>query len=399
MLALAAAVAMSGQITEYKVPSHMQGASPGQLVSGPGNQMWTAVTSGWIAAIAMNGDFSERRIPVAGTVPVGIAAGGDGAVWFSESRKPDLGRMTVAGRFMQVPARSPALRAFALTTAADGSVWFADDGGNGGNGGVGRVLAHRHLLEYRLTRGSDPEELAAAPDGSVWFSAWGPGEIGRVTSSGRVRLYRIPSPQSQPIGVAVSSDGAVWFAEAHKLGRLTPAGAFRQFRLPRGSAPVWLAAGPDGDVWFTETDDQRVGRITPGGQVTLFRVPGRRPNPLTIAAGPDGNMWFTTRSGVARITTGAAPASAGPPSITGTARIGSTLICGGEKWNRWSATGPANVDVEWERNGEPIPGATGRGHVVTGADAGHALSCTVTARYIVPAVMASARSAAIAARP
>jgi virginiamycin B lyase len=391
-LALAAAIAMSGQITEYKVPTHVQPASPAQLVSGPGNQMWTAVTSGWIAAIAMNGEVTERRIPVAGTAPVGIAADGDGAVWFSESRKPALGRMTVAGRFTQVPARSPGLRAFALTTAADGSVWFADDAGNGG---VGRVIADRHLLEYRLSRGTLPQELAAAPDGSVWFAAWHSGEIGRVTPHGRVRLYRIPTPQSEPVGVAVAADGSVWFAEAHKLGRVTPAGSFSEFRLPRGSEADWLAAGPDGDVWFTETNDHRVGRITPAGQMTVFRVPGPQASPFTIAAGPDGNMWFTTRSGVARITTGASPASARPPSITGTPTVGSTLICGGEQWNRWSATGPATVDVEWQRNGLPIPGATGRAHVVTSADAGHSLSCTATARYVVPAAMASARSAAV----
>ena len=72
------------------------------------------------------------------------------------------------------------------------------------------------------------------------------------------------------------------------------------------SAPtsaIW--AGPDGNLWFTETNGNRVGRITTSGIVTEFSAGiTDMPGPA-IAAGSDGNMWFAEPSGdrIGRITT------------------------------------------------------------------------------------------------
>jgi Protein of unknown function (DUF3089)/Divergent InlB B-repeat domain len=53
--------------------------------------------------------------------------------------------------------------------------------------------------------------------------------------------------------------------------------------------------GPDGNLWFTESEGNRIGRISPlTGEVTEFST-GITPEsfPNKIAAGPDGNLWFT----------------------------------------------------------------------------------------------------------
>ncbi len=62
--------------------------------------------------------------------------------------------------------------------------------------------------------------------------------------------------------------------------------------------PTGIAAGPDGNLWFTESDGNRIGRITPGGTITEFaRGISAKSRPFGIAAGPDGNVWFTEFSG------------------------------------------------------------------------------------------------------
>jgi streptogramin lyase len=94
-----------------------------------------------------------------------------------------------------------------------------------------------------------------------------------------------------------------------------PAGTATEFPLPASSGiPQAITAGLDGNLWFTEctfnsssgkcTDD-RIGRITPGGQITEFPplpTPGSEVQHIT--AGPDGNLWFTEQDGnkIGRIT-------------------------------------------------------------------------------------------------
>src|SRR6202012_2443680 len=68
------------------------------------------------------------------------------------------------------------------------------------------------------------------------------------------------------------------------------------------------------------------------------------------------------------------PANVTAPAITETAAVGQTLIC---KPGAWSGDGTLSYAHEWLREGAPV--ATGATYVVATADAGHALTCTVTA--------------------
>src|SRR5690348_4627596 len=59
------------------------------------------------------------------------------------------------------------------------------------------------------------------------------------------------------------------------------------------TSPTEIAAGADGNLWFTEGTAGRIGKITPGGALTEFPVPGGAAFLRDIVAGPDGNLWFT----------------------------------------------------------------------------------------------------------
>jgi streptogramin lyase len=108
-------------------------------------------------------------------------------------------------------------------------------------------------------------------------------------------------------GIAAGPDGNLWFTEYHdRIGRITPGGKVTLFRagISYQSYPTGIAAGPDGNLWFTEESD-RIGQITPAGKVTEFSAGiTRYSGPDRIVAGPDGNMWFTEQfgGGIARIT-------------------------------------------------------------------------------------------------
>jgi hypothetical protein len=70
------------------------------------------------------------------------------------------------------------------------------------------------------------------------------------------------------------------------------------------------------------------------------------------------------------------PTSITAPVIAGAATVGNSLICSA---GQWSGTMPQTDALQWMRDGIAITGATGPTYVVVATDAGHALSCTVTA--------------------
>ena len=100
--------------------------------------------------------------------------------------------------------------------------------------------------------------------------------------------------------MTTGADGNFWFTctsdfarlgTTDLVGRMTPAGEVTLFRTPTPmSGPDGITAGPDGNVWFTMSG--QVGRITPEGIITEFPV-GTEGLVLGITAGPDGAVWFT----------------------------------------------------------------------------------------------------------
>jgi virginiamycin B lyase len=136
-----------------------------------------------------------------------------------------------------------------------------------------------------------------------------------------VQAFDIPAPWSVN-GLATGPDGNLWFAAAGPtpedpacqdglcrsqrdfgIGRLTPAGGFTLFPLPRntcGSPPVDVTAGPDGALWYAQGAEGSVtglckvvsiGRMTTAGAVTLAVEP--ETSPSSIVAGTDGHLYFT----------------------------------------------------------------------------------------------------------
>ena len=63
--------------------------------------------------------------------------------------------------------------------------------------------------------------MTSKPGDGVWFTEDGANQIGRITTQGVFSEFPIPTPGSNPLGIALTSDGTVWFTEnaANKIGR------------------------------------------------------------------------------------------------------------------------------------------------------------------------------------
>jgi virginiamycin B lyase len=59
-------------------------------------------------------------------------------------------------------------------------------------------------------------------------------------------------------------DGNIWFAEGPKIGRMTPSGTLTEFTVPTANAGAWgITVGPDGNLWFTENATNKIGASPP----------------------------------------------------------------------------------------------------------------------------------------
>lgn len=191
-----------------------------------------------------------------------------------------------------VPTASPT-DLYSMCLGPDGAVWF----GEARTAKIARIGFDGTITEFS-TEHSPPYQMTSGPDGNIWFADGG---IGRLTPDGQHSEFTIPpadNGQYNVVDVTGGPDGAVWFADndGERLGRITPAGDLTFY--PLSEEPYAIALGPDGNLWYAAKDDDVIGRVTPAGVVTTFHVPGAAPNDLV--AGPDGGIWFGG-TGIGRI--------------------------------------------------------------------------------------------------
>ena len=134
----------------------------------------------------------------------------------------------------------------------------------------------------------------------------------RCLLSGGITEFGFPAGDGGPLDIAAGTDGSLWFTQslsqidtagADYIGRITPDGHVTEFRIPhvsfsfngRGYFSLHITVGSDGDLWYTGANF--IGRITTAGVVTEFPL---RPesgdiakSPVDVTLGPDGNIWFT----------------------------------------------------------------------------------------------------------
>jgi virginiamycin B lyase len=140
------------------------------------------------------------------------------------------------------------------------------------------------FVEYPMQQPEDmPIGIAAAADGTVWFSIGGADAIGRVREG---QLERLPKPGKsvEPIGIAVAPDGSAWYTDiaARVVSRMTPSGEVSSFQLNTPMVRLGrLAVAPDGAAWFAESSGQSITRLKEG-ELTRYQFQSPRGGPYGV---------------------------------------------------------------------------------------------------------------------
>jgi streptogramin lyase len=222
----------------------------------------------------------------------------------SARRKPRLQVEGLEGRALLasitefvLPSRGilgPAGSANQIVTGPDGNLWFTEN--DPVFNAIGRITPSGHVTEFKLpTDGGNPFGITVGPDGNLWFTENFGDKIGRITPSGQFTEFPIGLAHQFTQGITTGPDGNLWFCEngGHAIAKMTTSGQVTQYPLSSSMSPVNITTGPNGNLWFTDKGTHSVGEITTSGLVTEFTLPSIIADPTGIVTGPGGDLWVT----------------------------------------------------------------------------------------------------------
>ena len=397
----AADAAPVGEVVEFPVAAAK--SFPSGIAAGPDGNLWfTEPLIGQVARITPAGQITEYSTGItAASGALGIALGPDGDMWFTEYKSDRIGRISPAGNVAEFDeGLTPIAEPWWIAAGPDGNMWFTERHANK----VGRITPGGVITEFSTgITGTGVVGITAGPDGNMWFTETS-GAIARITPAGVVtEFHEGLLPGDAPEAIASGADGNLWFTDGAQdaIGRFEIGGHMAgEFGLPtKGSAPAEIAPGPDSAMWFTEFEGNQIGRITGLGTITEYPVPTPKSLPFGITPGADGSIWFTEEhvSAIGRVGTGAPPAFASGPAVSGGGMAGALQTCTAS-WSPWARQEPSprlfGFDgYTWLLDGAPV--ASGQTYVPLAAQAGHQLACAASATYPLLAVTASATSAPV----
>jgi virginiamycin B lyase len=193
-----------------------------------------------------------------------------------------------------------------ITAGPDGALWFTDSG----NGEIGSIATNGTITMQVAISDGVANGITAGPDGALWFTSGGnPAHIGRITTGGSVTMFD-DTGGSYPHAITTGPDGALWYAESNgSVGRMTTSGNVQHFQVASSDATLeGIVTGTDGALWVTRYIDHysqlsnQVIRLTTRGKTKSYTV---GVGPDFICVGPDRAIWFTEEGShaIGRLTT------------------------------------------------------------------------------------------------
>jgi streptogramin lyase len=282
---------------QYSIP--VPANQPQWIAAGSDGNMWFTESPGnAVARITPAGVVTEFAVPTAASNPQGIIGASDGRLWFTESAASKIGAVTTSGTFTEYSTLFANDGPQGLVDRGDGNVWYVGFSGDHiGYQGISNGVAGETTIP---TPASEPYDVATSPDNNLYFTEYAVDKIGRTANLfGTITELALPAG-SQPLQIVLYPQyGQLVITEygTSKIGVLDP-GSFSLIRdlptLTPNSNPTGIVVGQDNAVWFTETGLDKIGRLEMDNTTqTEYTSPVTGLGLKGIAVGPTGALWFT----------------------------------------------------------------------------------------------------------
>jgi virginiamycin B lyase len=314
-----------------------------RLALGPDGNPWALSHLGPNAAVldvSPRGPVTQHVYPSLEVQPLALAAG-LGAAWVVTNRGVD--RIGADGQLtpLTLPGTFPLHeRAREIVAGPSESMWFTDY-----DGAIGQITAAGSVFEYSsepepldaVRANPQPTGIAAGPDGAIWYTDANHARIGRIAPSGAVQEFQIPNHSPPyalangpiPEGIAAGPEGAyMYFTDPgdNSIGRVSMSGEVTEYPIPSVAAvgPSEITA-LGSELVFDEANVAALGSIDPAaspGEAPLVTPPTTSTiaaslrSQLTAAIALANTTFLRSRHGFAMAFT---PPEAGTVVMTWTA--------------------------------------------------------------------------------
>jgi streptogramin lyase len=197
----------SGAVTLWTLDDPNNSVPP-DIVAGPDGNLWFTENSVMaIGQITPSGTITTFTAGLCGRVPaqpLDIAAGPDGNLWYTVSTAhcDEIGRITPSGTSTMFATPDQFTD---ITAGPDKNMWF----GGPGIGKINPFTGHVTIVGYQNPATSIAPSACA---NALWFTS-GTGSVGKVTTSGTESLFSLPTANSDPDDITAAPDGTVFLTE------------------------------------------------------------------------------------------------------------------------------------------------------------------------------------------
>src|SRR5687767_10618704 len=256
----------TGQVREFPLPGRH---GPHGLVSDRDGNIWyTGNAAALIGKLdPTSGHVTEYKMPdPAARDPHTPIFDSDGILWFTVQGGNFVGKLdpkTGAVTLKQASARS---RPYGIVIMSNGTPVFDLFGTNR----IGTIDPRTMTItEYVLPEGARPRRIEVDQKDIVWYTDYARGFLGRLDIKTKdVKEFASPGgPRSQPYGISVTSDGALWYSESgvqpNTLVRFDPVtSGFQKWNIPSGGGVVrHMVTAPNGDLLLACSGVDKVARV------------------------------------------------------------------------------------------------------------------------------------------
>jgi virginiamycin B lyase len=282
------------------------GISPTHIALGSDNNLWITDASGNISRVTQAGEIKTFTLPAANLARQlqAIVAGPDGALWFTDFRNKVVGRISLAGEVtFFTPSMTLQSSVSALVTGPDGYLW-----GSVGYDDVIFRLSTAGVFKFFAPTAAQGEIQAGkmASNQFLIYAATGRPGITAISNAGVYTPLDFPPGHAIAAGLAIGSDGQVWFStNSNAIGKTSPAGVTVDYPVT-GSTDVFSpVAGPDNHMWFVAAGATRGAgqllRVSYDGKIDYVPYPARLDTPSDMIAGGSNDLWITCGTNTANV--------------------------------------------------------------------------------------------------
>jgi virginiamycin B lyase len=263
-------------------------------------------------------------VPDTDSVASGIAAGPDGALWFTyyTGTAEKVGRIDQSGNMTvyTVSSHPPGRAISGIAAGSDGALWYREAAG------IDRITTSGATTFYPTA--SPPSPLTTGPDGALWFTISGdvnPPAIGRIDTSGNIGYFAVPpgpNDSAQVPAITTGPDGAMWFTYWHgsengilttEIGRMDTSGNLTMYPF----SSLNHGDFPGGPADITSNADVR-GSGDKTGNLSLWFTDGHEINRVSLNPNPAGPNRILQPYPVQLGTSGSNARDASPLCVGGT---------------------------------------------------------------------------------